>query len=166
MSYVKSLGVLLLLSTLIIQASDFAKASSDKSDIEQGISHASERDVMVSQLFDYLFGRQIPHEVVTVVKRKLGDSHNLQESLRRISDSSETSSQDDPDAPIKLMVAEAINEALEEIKLEATDAKLQLELKEKEVRKERYKFLIGVAGTITAGLGVVGTIIAYQETGC
>ena len=158
--------MLLLLSTLILQASDFAKASSDKSDIEQGISHASERDVMVSQLLDYLFGRQIPHAVVTVVKRKLGDSHNLQESLRRISDSSETSSQDDPDAPIKLMVAEAINEALEEIKLEATDAKLQLELKEKEVRKERYKFLIGVAGTITAGLGVVGTIIAYQETGC
>jgi NifU-like protein involved in Fe-S cluster formation len=64
------------------------------------------------------------------------------------------------------MVMNAIDEALQEKHIEACDARLQLQLNEKKVKQERYKFLASGCGAVTAMLGVIGTVVAYQASGC
>lgn len=132
---------------------------------EHCVRHGSERDEAVQKLFQYLLGGNAPEELHPVVKRKLGESHDYEESIRRISESS-SSTDDDPDVDLKRLVLEAVQDALQEKHLEAAEAHLQLQLKEKAVRVERYKFYAGAAGACTALLGMIGTVIAYQAAGC
>lgn len=136
------------------------------SDPERSSKRSSEPDPRIAELFQYLFKSAAPREVEHVVKRKLGESGQFEESMRRISSSSSDSADEDSDADMRRMVMDAVHEALEETKLQAADAQMQLGIKEQEVRQERYKFLLGCAGTVTTGLGLIGTIIAYNTSGC
>lgn len=138
--------------------------STRPNDVES--AHASEPDPAIAKMVAYLFGSGVPKEVEHVIKRKLIESAAFQASLRRISESSGDSSDEESDGDMRRMVMEAVHEALEETRLLAADAQLQLAMKEKEVRQERYKFLLGAAGTCTAAMGLIGTLIAYNTAGC
>lgn len=163
---------LLLILTGTIQAQD-----------EEQSKHLSDRDEMIGKLFTYLFGITAPEEVEHVIKQKLSEDTRLQESVQRISTSSSDSddedlsadrsagalakeearrAQEDPDRDVRRMVMLAITEVLKEKHLDMCDARLQLQMREREVRQERYKFYAALLGTITAVVGLGSTILAYN----
>ena len=137
------------------------------SDPEKGKHDSNPRDEAIERLFMQLFRTPVPKGIEPVIQRKLGESSSdIRAAAGRISSSSSDSEEAFDVNQVRELIMQAIHEAFEEKNLESADALMQLKLKEQEVRQERYKFLAGVAGTVTGLLAFGGTIVAYQASGC
>lgn len=155
----------MLLSTLLV----FFSLYGSESDSEEVISkHSSIRaDEAAERVLIYLFGERPSQEIKDKVafhfEQNIHHDQSICDFVRVIESSSSSSSDyDQSEMAMRKLVIKAVQEAIEEQKLVSADYFMQLSLREKEVKRQKYRFYGALATALTSVAGVVTTVLAYN----
>lgn len=145
-----------------------ASESSDSVSITISSKHASERlSVTAERVLVYLLGDRPSDEIISAFAERLKESMSSDDSVRKLVmyiDSSESSDtpEDQTATQLKKLVVQSVSEILKEKHLEATDARLQLEDRERALREQKYKMYAAFSAAITSVCGAITTLLAYN----